>query len=201
MMVRGFVVTLLLSAALAYGQLDPNTITVTATSGVTALHPDQMIFAVTVSSGLNTSLDDVLAALAGSGITAANFSNVNGNSLTIITGNPSSLPAPAISWTFALPVPFAKMKDTIAMLTALQKSIAQNNSGLSLSFTIQGTQVSNQLQQMQTCPTSDLLSQARTQAQQLATAANLFVGAVLSMSTATSTTPPCTLTVKFAVTR
>ena len=93
------------------------------------------------------------------------------------------------------------MKDTVAMLTALEKNITKNNSGLTLGFSVQGAQVSPQLQQMQTCSTSDLLSDARTEAQKLASAANLFVGAVLSMSAATGTPQPCTLTVKFAVTR
>ena len=197
---RGLVVAFLLSAAVAYGQLESNTITVTASQSTT-LQPDQLVFVVTVSSGLNTSLDDVVAALAGSGITASNFSGVTTTPLGLVivgTGNP---PAPTVGWMFSLPVPFAKMKDTVAMLTALQKTIAQNNSGLTLSFAIQGTQVSTQLQQMQTCSTAGLMSQARTEAQQLATAANLFLGGVLSMSTVTTSTPPCTLTVKFALTR
>jgi len=77
----------------------------------------------------------------------------------------------------------------------------QNNSGLTLSFSIGGTQVSPQLQQMQTCSVADLLSDARTKAQQLANAANLFLGTVLAMSSLTPSAPPCLLTVKFAVTR
>lgn len=207
-----------LSVSLAYGQLDSNTITVTA-NRTAAVQPDQAVFQVSVSSGINTSLDDVLAALASSGVTRANFSGVNASPLLILTGIPSPAgappPPPIILWNFTLAEPLSKIKDTVTMLTALQKTIMQNNSGLTLLYSIQGTQVSPQLQQMQTCSIADLLADARTEAQKLANAANLFLGPVLAMSALTTSstggvivpglvfnaTPPCTLTVKFAVTR
>src|SRR5947209_2930273 len=130
MMFRSFVPAFLLSAAVAYAQLDPNTITVTASKNPT-LTPDQLLFSVSVSSGLNATLDDVLAALAGSGITQSNFSGVSTALTCFSTGTGASItPAPTVDWTFRLPVAFAKMKDTVAMLTALQKSITRNNSGL-----------------------------------------------------------------------
>ena len=66
----------LLSASLAFAQLDSNSITVTA-SRATVLQPDQVIFVVNVTSGLDTSLDNVIAALSGTGITVANFTGIN----------------------------------------------------------------------------------------------------------------------------
>ena len=66
---------LIVFASLAFGQLDSNSVTVTASRGV-SVQADQAVFGVFVDSGLNTSLDDVLAALQGSGITVANFSGV-----------------------------------------------------------------------------------------------------------------------------
>jgi len=120
---------------------------------------------------------------------------------------PSSL-APPVDWSFTITVPIAKLKDTINTLTALQKSITQNNSGMTLSFSVTGLQISPQLAQSQSCSSSDLLSDARAQAQTLASAANLFLGTVLAMSAATppaippySSASTCSLTVKFAVTR
>jgi hypothetical protein len=129
--------------------------------------------------------------------------------------------ASPLQWVFALPVPLAKIKDTIAMLTALQQSIAKQNNGLMLSFNVQGTQVSAQSQQSHVCPTSDLLADATTQAQKLAAAAGLSLGAVLAMASGTSVSgnagsavsiasvllgPPvlpsvCSMTVKFALLR
>src|ERR1039457_2549508 len=66
---------LVMSASLAFGQIDSNAVTVTASRNAN-LQPDQVLFGVGVTSGLNVSLDDVVAALAGSGITVANFSSV-----------------------------------------------------------------------------------------------------------------------------
>jgi hypothetical protein len=56
-----------LFCSLAFGQIDSNSITVTASNNV-SLQPDQAVFGTTVQSGINTGLDDVLMALQGSGI-------------------------------------------------------------------------------------------------------------------------------------
>jgi hypothetical protein len=206
MVSRSVCVAFVLSVSLAYGQLESNSITVTASRSA-VVQPDQAVFGVSVSSNIGTSLDDVLAALAGSGITIANFSGVSSIPSIINVMNPYGGTSgqlyglPTLVWNFTLPVSFSNMKATVAMSTALGTTITQNNSGLTLSFSVQGTQVSAQLQQMQTCPVSGLLSDARTAAQALANAANLFLGSILAMSSMTSSTPPCSLTVKFAVTR
>jgi hypothetical protein len=216
---------LILSVPAAFAQLDSNSVTVTATRSMTQ-QPDQVLFGVTVQSGLNTSLDDVVAALQGSGITAANFSGVSmGPNVIFAVVGPQPAPpimASPLQWIFSLPVPLAKIKDTIAMLTALQKNIAQQNNGLMLSFNVQGTQVSAQSQQSHVCPTADLLADATTQAQKLAAAAGLSLGSVLALSSGTSISgnvgtpvavaavlsfaPPvlpsvCSMTVKFALLR
>ena len=209
-----------MSASLLFGQLESNSITVTASQS-TNLQPDQVLFAVYVSSGINTSLDDVLAALKSSGITIANFSGVANNNTVAVTG---SQPQPMLQWAFGLPVPFAQMKATVASLSSLQQSIAQANSGLTLSFAVQGTQVSAALQQSQTCNIPSLLGAATTQAQALASAGALTLGSILAMSgnTASPSASPapesvfqsgtfvsalltvpqnCALTVRFAATR
>jgi|SRR6202049_1519927 len=206
------------SASFAFAQLDSNSITVSASRSAN-LQPDQALFAVFIQSDLNTSLNDVLAALQGSGITAANFSGVNSN----FGFSPSPGQSPTIQWAFGLPVPLTKTKDTVATLTALQQNIGQKNPSLTLSFSIQGTQVSQQLLQSQTCSIPDLLADARTQAQTLAAAGGVTLGTILAMSSPTSSVAtdfpnvypintgisfssafaaaPCVITVKFAVTR
>ena len=209
---------LLASSVLALAQLDSNSITVTA-SRTASLQPDQAVFAVTLQSDLNTSFNDVLAALQGSGITSANFTGVNTSGLGVITGLPITTRPPTVQWTFILPVGLTKTKETVAALTSLQQNIAQNNKSLQLSFAIQGTQVSQQLAQSQTCSASDLISDARAQAQKLANAGGVTLGSILAMSSSVSSSSvaalqfylaadfvsesavPCTLTVKFAVTR
>jgi hypothetical protein len=208
---------LILSVPAAFAQLDSNSVTVSATRSMSQ-QPDQVLFGVTVQSGFNTSLDDVVAALQGSGITAANFAGVGTGPNPLLSAGPVTQ---SLQWIFALPVPLAKIKDTIATLTTLQKSIAQQNTGLVLSFNVQGAQVSTQAQQSHVCPTADLLADARAQAQKLADAVGLSLGTVLAMSSGTSASssvgsvsfaglfvsaPPvlpsiCSMTVKFALLR
>jgi Protein of unknown function (DUF541) len=200
--------------SLAFAQLDSNSVTVTASRNVN-LQPDQTVFSVQVSSGLTTSLDDIIAALQGSSIGIGNFSGVS-TAPQYFAGT-GMQPQPMLDWTFTLPVSLSKMKDTTATLANLQQTIPQKNSGLALSFYVQGIQVSQQLQQSQTCAYTDLLADARAQAQKLATATGLGVGAILALSSATSTTvangvaltgfpytsysPVCSMTVKFALGR
>lgn len=104
MVSRSVCVAFVLSVSLAYGQLESNSITVTASRSA-AVQPDQAVFGVSVSSSISTSLDDVLAALAGVGITITDFSGVNSivYLLDPSTGR-SIFPQPALVWTFTLPV-------------------------------------------------------------------------------------------------
>jgi hypothetical protein len=211
-------------APLAFGQLDSNSITVTSSRG-SSLQPDQVVIGVFVDTPLTASMSDVIAALAGSAITSANFAGVSQTSSSFTIGGPSTLVTPQLEWAFGLPVPFAKMKDALTALTALQQTVASTNKGFTLSFSVQGTTVSQQTSQAVTCSNPDLLADARAQAQKLADASGLTLGSVLAMSTSTAaaspgsgilggisvgrfftstsspTAPICALTVKFAVTR
>ncbi len=224
-MTRRICPLLLFLAPLAFGQLESNTVTVTATQNL-SVQPDQVVFSVSVTSGISTSLSDVLTAVQSAGITSANFTGISSSLTGIIVpvptpvnqpAQPGGVIAPTIQWNFVLAAPFATMKATITTLTGLEQSISQNNSGLSLSFSIQGTQVSQQLQQSQVCPLSDLLASAQSQAQKLANVAGMSIGAILAMSSVTSSAPAagtailgivstsyiappvCSMTVKFAL--
>jgi uncharacterized protein YggE len=209
---------LLMSASVLFGQVDSNTVTVTSSQS-TNVQPDQVLFAVSVTTSLNSTLDDVLAALKGSGITIANFSGVS-SAFAIPTGigitNQQS--TPTLQWSFALGVPFAQMKATVTLLASLQQSIMQANNGFTLTFSVQGTLVSASLQQSQTCNVPGLISNATAQAQNLASAAGMNLGSIVAMSSAVSSPAysvtsigalvsqlsapqSCALTVKFAVTR
>ncbi len=201
----GLVLLLLSFCPLAFGQLASNSITVNASSNAT-LQPDQAIFQVSVQSGLATGLDDVLTALAGSGITAANLSNVT---TVQLYNSGSSTSTTALEWVFSLPVSLTNTKGTIASLTTLQQTVANLNNGQTLSFSIIGTQVSQQLAQSQTCSFSALVASASTQAQTLAAAGGLTLGSITALSGSTSnvvaspffSTPSCTLTVTFTLSR
>jgi hypothetical protein len=194
MLIRRLFFFLILAAPLL-AQLANNTVTVTASQNVRASTPDEAIFSVTVGSGVDKSLDDAVAAVSGLGITAANLVAVGTPPAAVRIGASPPPASTGLAWIFQLAVPFSKLKDTTAALTALQKSISENNSGLSLSFSLSGTRVS--AQQAPTCNLADLVNQARAQAQQIASSAGLTAGAIVGL---TSFTPSvCSLTVRFAL--
>jgi hypothetical protein len=170
---RNIGLLVLASASLGLAQ---HSLTITASRSSPA-QPDQVVIGVNVNSGMTTGLDDVLAALQGSGLTAANLSSVY--TQTVYVGSQTQQ---ALQWTFSLSIPFSQMKDTLASLASLQKKLGQKGNGLTMAFAVQSTQVSPQLLASQQCPIPGLLADARTQAQKLADAAGFFLGPVTALS-------------------
>jgi hypothetical protein len=163
-----------LAAAPVFGQVASPTLTITATRSVTP-QPNDVAFELTVSSGATASLDQILAALSGLGITTADLASVF---------NSASQP---FQWSFTLAVPIAKLNTTIGSLTQLQQNIGQNNSGLTLTFTVVGTlasQLSQQMQQSQPCSNTELIADATAQGQKVAAAAGFTLGPILTLSKA-----------------
>lgn len=173
-------------AAVAYGQLDSNSITINELRTID-LQPDQVIFAVTVQAPASAGLDEILGALHGSGITSSELVSVSPPQISVVTGLP--LPQP-VTWTFLMPAGIERMSATVAALTALQQTIGQNNSGLNLRFTVQGTQASAGLQQPDQCPVADLVRDAQMQARKLADAAGLTAGPIIALSDGSIARPP-----------
>lgn len=191
MLNRTVLFSFILSASLAFGQLDSNSVTVTAIRSAN-LQPDQVVFSVAVDSGTSATLTDVLAAVQGIGITSANFSGVStapALCYAVVVDPGSPIPqTQTLHWLFALPVSLSKIKDTITSLSNLQQSLIQKNSALKLSFSVQGTQVSPQTLQSQNCAAADLIADARAQAQKLTDAAGMVLGGILAMSSSTANT-------------
>ena len=189
-----------------FGQLVSDTLTISA-SRVQSIQSDQADFNVTVDSTPAQGLDEILTAIQTSGITAANLSSLR------------SLTAGTLEWFFNLPVSFAKVQTTAAALVTLQQTIAKSNNGLKLSFYIGGLQVSSALAQSQSCPFTDLVSDAQTQAKKLADAAGFTVGPILTIEDSSANgaaaradyplntafaapvPPACAITVKFRLLR
>jgi len=179
-----FIILLLLGAQLlAFGQIDSGAITIRATRSI-IIPPDQAVLGIDVSSSFNAGLDQVVAPLQGLGITAANLSSVSGSNsagLFNVGGTGTGSSNDFLDWSFQLTVPFQKMPGTVAALGALQKTIGQNNSGLSLTFYVSALQTSVEAQQAQ-CLQAALIADARAQAQKLADAAGSGVGPIWSLS-------------------
>jgi len=171
---------LVASASIAAAQTDSNSLTITASRSL-AVQADQLVFAVTVNSSLNTGLDDVLAALAGLGVAAGNLQSV-------YSYTDSSNQA-TLDWTFTLPVGISEAKTTITLLEGLRQTIGTKSPGLTLSYQSQGTRVSGPLQNSQQCSLPDLIGDARAQAQRLVSgSAGLSVGPILALSDGSSDT-------------
>jgi hypothetical protein len=159
---------------------------------------DQLVFSISVHSGADKNLDDIVGVLQPLGITLSNFAGL-GNAFGIMAVQTVQTPpdAPGIYWLFRVPVPVSKYKDTTAQLTALQQSIAGMKTGLTLSFSLRGSQPSAQSQQPAACDWNGLLADARAQAQKVAGAAGFTPGSILAVTTATA--PTCNMTVRFAL--
>ena len=173
---------MLLSAAVASAQLDDNTITITATRQIMP-QPDQIAFSVSVQTTLSASIDGALAEVSGTGITAADLTEVFSG-----TGD-------TLDWIFRLSAPLSQAGATAALLAR-----AAQQSKVITSIESLGTQVSQTAQASQTCSQS-LVADAQKQAQTLASAAGFTVGTVLAVSdgsgiqNATPTTVPAVVAV------
>jgi hypothetical protein len=157
----------LLAAVPALAQIETDTISITAVHQV-ALQPDQIAFYVTATSGPERNLDDVLAALGGTGIAAANLQNLQSDS------------EGRLQWGFSLAVPFSKVASTVTTLIGIKDGVR----GVlhDVSFLIQGTQVSDAARQAQLCKQSDLIFDATAQARKVADAGGYSVGPILSLT-------------------
>lgn len=155
---------LLAACATAFGQLQTDTIAITATRQV-SLRPDQIVFNVQVLAPDSAGIDDVVAQVAGVGISAANLAGV------------SSYGTDVFAWNFTLAVPISQASATTASLVQLAQRSKQ-----AVTFYVQATQVSQALQQSQPCSQASLISDAQAQARSLAAAAGFTVGTVLAVS-------------------
>lgn len=189
---------LLLTPLLALAQLNPNSVTVTA-SRPAAGQPDTVRFNLSISAAADASREDVLAAASGAGITPANFTGVS------YYNSRSNLP---VTWSFSLTAPLSNLKSTIALLTAVQNNL-ETGKKFSLFYSVSGSEAS-----LGDCKLQDLIADARSQAARLASAAGMSVGTIQSISGATSSataaaagiasastvsSPACSITVRFAL--
>jgi hypothetical protein len=160
----------------------PYSITVTASRPL-AVQPDEVSVQLSVTSNVNTALDDITAALQQAGISGAAFTGVNTS--TFYLGTPPA-PQSQLQCSFTMAAPLAKIKDTFTVLLAAQQALSKASPALGLSFYGAGTLVSPQLQQSLTCPDTDLVNNARTAAQKIGSAAGVSVGPILSVSGGTA---------------
>jgi hypothetical protein len=172
----------------ALAQRDSNVLTVTATRNLN-LQPDQATLMVNVTTSVNTSLDDVLAALQPTKITVASFAFVG----TAFSGSASgnSLAAGVLNegwmWTFTPTVPLPGLPAALASLAKAQPVLSQSSNPMDLEYYVQGASLSSQLLASNPCPYTAVFSDAQTQAQKVAAAAGITLGPVVALSDGSGT--------------
>lgn len=163
-----------ISAAMAAAQSNVDSVTVTAQRSI-PVQPDEFVIGLVVDSGFNKGLDDVVAPLAAVGITAVNLSSVN------------NYAGDKLQWAFVLDIPTAKVNGTLAALNTVRQNLMKTSPDVSFAYFLQGTQVSPELAAAQACPLSELISDARAQAQKLVSASpGLSVGPIVALSDGSS---------------
>ena len=177
---RTITLILMAAAVVSAADLDNNTLTVTATRTLN-IQPDQALVSVNLVVARDAGLDDVLAKLNGTGITAANLTSVSQ-----VLGSTAAAGGPYSEWMFSVQVPFSNLKSTLAALIQAQASLGQISGSNALSYYISGTQVSADAQAAQPCPFTALVSDARRQADTMAAAAGMRTGAITTVSDGTS---------------
>lgn len=156
--------------------LDPNSIVVTASRSV-VLVPTETYFVLTVSADYTVTLDQILAAL-DMGLTAQDLVSISSYPIGPYPAVPSSISR--INYAFRLGVPIPKVKDTIDKLEKLRKSL---DTGMDLTYsTITAGPTASALQDAHNKALPDLIADARKQAQALADAAQLKLGAIQAVS-------------------
>ncbi len=150
----------------------PNAITVSASRTVN-VPPDMVTIYAYVDNGAIATIDGALAALPGSGFTAANLYNFSANSQS-----GQSL----LEWEFSMALPFSKMNDTLA---ALQQAASQSTA---VSFGVGGAQLSPQLLAAQDCSYASLLNDAQAQARQVTAAAGISLNDLIAVGESSTPT-------------
>jgi len=168
------IVICLASASLLFGQLESDTLTFQSSRDI-YLQPDEVIFSLSLTSSADTTFDQIVASLQGSGVSPADFTGVMTWRI-----DPSASAPNGLLWSFTSGVPFAMLKATVASLNAIQTSLAKT-SGVVLTFQPQGSRVSPELRRAQTCSLRDLVADAQVQAKGLA-AAGYLLGPILAIS-------------------
>jgi len=161
---------LLVGVASAQQVPDANSIVVTAVKTV-VLAPTEVTFMINLSADLSVPIEQVLS-IVDFGLTASDIIGVSSYPMPPIY--PSS--PTRVTYTFRLSVAASKMKETIDKLEKLRKG---TDTGIDLSYSTSGFGPSQAaIDEAHEKALPDLMANARKQAQSLATAAQLKLGAI-----------------------
>src|SRR5580692_9183335 len=110
-----------------FAQPDLNVLTVTASRALN-IQPDQASLLVSVTTSLNTGLDDVLSALQPANITVASFAGVGGS---VSSGTTNAV---EWIWSFTPTVPLSSLKGSLASLATVQQALSKAVNPMDLEY-------------------------------------------------------------------
>lgn len=180
-MVSRLGVLLCAAAAVVSAQTAVTKVIEVSVSRSVPLKAEEAGFTLTVFTKTTAGFDEVLAAVASLGITAQDFLNVD-------TGYSYLDDDEGLNYSFSLTTPFDKMKDTMTLLDAKRRSLTAER-GMNLTYSLDGvsaTKTSTDQARDRLFP--ELMADARRQAELMATAAGVRVGAVAGLSQESSAT-------------
>jgi hypothetical protein len=161
-------ILVLVSSACA--QLDPDTITVTAYGSQSTLAPDQLVFNLAVRANPVIGLDEIAGALSGAGISAKDLFTMYQPS-SCVHPDGTLCAAEPVTWIFNFVTSVKKLPDVLGAIGIAQQAQP------SLAISLQGYASAAP----QPCAITTLTSDARSQAEKMATAAGFRVGPVVSV--------------------
>jgi hypothetical protein len=164
---------LFFTTSLAFAQLETNTVTVNALRNVSGV-PDQVVLGIVLRTDASATLREVVARLEVTGVTPADL-------VYLSVPQNSAGDSPSLNWSFGLVVPFSRMKDTTATLAQLKGKLGLFHDEPMLVFSPIRDRWSDDAQ-IQACPLTTLVSDARRQAEGMASAAGMRLGGIVSLS-------------------
>ena len=172
--VRACALICALLSSIAFAQINPRTISVTASKNVD-LAPEEISFDVDVSTDQDTTLEEVIQAIQNTGITTRDFQSVR-------SGYGYRSEQPELRYSFGFSAPFTRLQEIIAKLEAA-RGTPRGKKRMDLDFSLEGAGPrDNTVEQAKQSIMPDLISEARRKGQLLAAAAGVTLGPIYSIN-------------------
>ncbi len=175
---KRLLVLLVLLSFSAFAQVTMEGITTSASKTITLL-PDSAVFIVDVTSASGTTVDQAVALIRDTGITATNLvgAATTQDYQFVPPGTPPSL---RMVHEFQITVPYARVKEMSDKLRAATTVVVDAGGSLSYGLSLSASDDALQLARQRVLP--DLIAELKRRADTLAGAAGLHVGSIQSIS-------------------
>jgi uncharacterized protein YggE len=173
-----YALALVFASTITLAQTSNANIVVVSSSKAADVKPDSVVFTLSVDADPTLSIEDVVQSLSTLGITADDLQSIS--PYPYAPQNPND--TTTTKYLFAYTVPFAKLKATTNTLDQLRTSL-KNDKNIDLSYFITEYVVApGVVNDARRKVLPDLIADARSRAQDIAKAAGVSLGAIVSIS-------------------